>query len=82
MAWETAGRLAALQLGGRLEITITGTGLVLTAGKTDDSGAVGRTEWDQAAFAVTQDRRGCPSTLNGCSPPSASEAATNPSSRL
>jgi protein-L-isoaspartate O-methyltransferase len=42
--------LAALRPGGRLVTTITGTNLILTADKTSDGGAVGRTEWDRAGF--------------------------------
>jgi protein-L-isoaspartate O-methyltransferase len=43
-----ASWLAALRPGGRLVTTIAGTGLILTADKTDDGGALGRIEWDRA----------------------------------
>lgn len=33
--------------------TIAGTGLILTAGKMADGGAVGRIEWDRAGFMPT-----------------------------
>lgn len=42
--------LPALRPGGRLVTTIAGTGLILTADKTADGGAVGRIEWDRAGF--------------------------------
>jgi protein-L-isoaspartate O-methyltransferase len=45
-----ASWLTALRIGGRLVSTITGTNLILTADKTPDGGAVGRTEWDRAGF--------------------------------
>jgi SAM-dependent methyltransferase len=45
-----AGWLAALRPGGRLVTTIAGTNLILTADKTPDGGAAGRTEWDRAGF--------------------------------
>jgi protein-L-isoaspartate O-methyltransferase len=45
-----ASWLTALRPGGRLVTTITGTNLILTADKTEDGGAVGRTEWDRAGF--------------------------------
>ena len=43
-----ASWLAALRPGGRLVTTITGTSLIVTADKTPDGGASGRTEWDRA----------------------------------
>ncbi|MET3986294.1 protein-L-isoaspartate(D-aspartate) O-methyltransferase [Streptomyces sp. PvR034] len=46
--------LAALKPGGRMVTTIADTGLVITADKTDDGGAVGRVEWDRAGFMVTR----------------------------
>ncbi|MEU2222206.1 protein-L-isoaspartate(D-aspartate) O-methyltransferase [Streptomyces sp. NPDC018347] len=46
--------LKALQPGGRLVTTIAGTGLILTADKTPDGGAVGRIEWDRAGFMRTR----------------------------
>jgi protein-L-isoaspartate O-methyltransferase len=45
-----ASWLAALRPGGRLVTTITGTNLIITADKTSDGGASGRTEWDRAGF--------------------------------
>ncbi|MET8563209.1 protein-L-isoaspartate(D-aspartate) O-methyltransferase [Streptomyces flaveolus] len=45
-----ASWLRALRTGGRLVTTIAGTGLILTADKTADGGAVGRIEWDRAGF--------------------------------
>jgi protein-L-isoaspartate O-methyltransferase len=49
-----AGWLAALRPGGRLVSTITGTNLIITADKTPDGGAIGRTEWDRAGFMSTR----------------------------
>ncbi|MFC5220475.1 protein-L-isoaspartate O-methyltransferase family protein [Streptomyces coerulescens] len=46
--------LQALKTGGRLVTTIAGTGLILTADKTADGGAVGRIEWDRAGFMRTR----------------------------
>ncbi|WP_328871242.1 protein-L-isoaspartate(D-aspartate) O-methyltransferase [Streptomyces sp. NBC_00287] len=46
--------LRALRAGGRLVTTLAGTGLLITANKTDDGGAAGRVEWDRAAFMVTR----------------------------
>lgn len=46
--------LRALRPGGRLVTTIAGTGLILTADKTADGGAVGRIEWDRAGFMRTR----------------------------
>jgi SAM-dependent methyltransferase len=45
-----ASWLAALRPGGRLVTTLTGTGLLMTANKTPDGGAVGHTEWYRAGF--------------------------------
>ncbi len=45
-----ASWLAALRPGGRLVTTLTGTSLIITADKTPDGGAAGRTEWDRAGF--------------------------------
>jgi protein-L-isoaspartate O-methyltransferase len=42
--------LAALRPGGRLVTTIAGTNLIVTADRTPDGGAAGRTEWDRAGF--------------------------------
>src|SRR5216683_3129727 len=49
-----ASWLAALRPGGRLVTSITGTSLIVTAGKTPDGGAAGRTEWDRAGFMDTR----------------------------
>ncbi|XXJ55843.1 protein-L-isoaspartate(D-aspartate) O-methyltransferase [Embleya sp. MST-111070] len=46
--------LAALRRGGRFATTITGTGLIVTADRTDDGGAVGVVEWDRAQFMGTR----------------------------
>ena len=45
-----ASWLAALRPGGRLVTTLTGTSLIVTATKTPDGGAAGRTEWERAGF--------------------------------
>ena len=45
-----ASWLAALRPGGRLVTTLAGTGLIVTATKTPDGGAAGRTEWERAGF--------------------------------
>ncbi len=45
-----ASWLTALRPGGRLVTPIAGTTLILTADKTPDGGAAGRTEWDRGAF--------------------------------
>ena len=45
-----ASWLTALRPGGRLVAPIAGTALILTADKTPDGGAAGRTEWDRGAF--------------------------------
>ena len=49
-----ASWLTALRPGGRLVTTITGTSLIVTADKTPDGGAAGRTEWDRAGFMHTR----------------------------
>ena len=49
-----ASWLAALRPGGRLVTTIAGTALIVTADKTGDGGAIGRTEWDRAGFMHTR----------------------------
>ncbi|SFO13212.1 Protein-L-isoaspartate O-methyltransferase [Streptomyces sp. cf124] len=46
--------LQALRRGGRFVTTLAGTGLILTADKTEDGGAVGRIEWDRAGFMPTR----------------------------
>ena len=55
--------LVALRPGGRLVTTIAGTGLILTADKTDDGGAIGRIEWDRAGFMVSRHGPGYPPPL-------------------
>ncbi|MEU3510816.1 protein-L-isoaspartate(D-aspartate) O-methyltransferase [Streptomyces longwoodensis] len=46
--------LAALRPHGRLVTTLAGTGLIITADRTDDGGAVGRVEPDPAGFMQTR----------------------------
>jgi protein-L-isoaspartate O-methyltransferase len=46
--------LAALRPGGRLVTTLAGTGLIVTADKTQDGGAQGRVELDAAGFMRTR----------------------------
>ncbi len=55
-----ASWLAALRPQGRLVTPIAGTMLILTADKTPDGGAAGRTEWDRAAFMAAQADPGAP----------------------
>ncbi|WP_329030994.1 hypothetical protein [Streptomyces sp. NBC_01423] len=56
--------LSALAPGGRLVTTIAGTGLIITADKTEDGGARGRVEWDRAAFMATRTGAAYPPPLN------------------
>ncbi len=49
-----ASWLAALHPGGRLVTVLAGTGLIVTADKTPDGGAAGRTEWDRAGFMAAR----------------------------
>ena len=58
-----ASWLAALKPGGRLVTTITGTNLILTADKTEDGGASGRTEWDRAGFMHSRSGPGYPPAI-------------------
>lgn len=58
-----ASWLAALRPGGRLVTTLTGTNLIVTADKTPDGGATGRTEWDRAGFMHTRTSPGYSSGL-------------------
>ena len=58
-----ASWLTALRPGGRLVTTIARTGLILTADKTDDGGAMGRIEWDRAGFMVSRNGPGYPPPL-------------------
>ncbi|MEY7974969.1 methyltransferase domain-containing protein [Streptomyces pilosus] len=56
--------LAALAPGGRLVTTLAGTGLIITADKTEDGGAIGRVEWDRGAFMATRTGDDYPPALN------------------
>ncbi len=58
-----ASWLSALRPGGRLVTTITGTTLIITADKTSDGGAAGRTEWDCAGFMPTRSGPDYPPSL-------------------
>jgi protein-L-isoaspartate O-methyltransferase len=58
-----ASWLAALRPGGRLVTVLAGTGLIVTAGKTPDGGAAGRTEWDRAGFMAARSSPDYPPTL-------------------
>ncbi|MBZ6253601.1 protein-L-isoaspartate(D-aspartate) O-methyltransferase [Streptomyces olivaceus] len=49
-----ASWLAALAPAGRLVTTLAGTGLIVTADKTEDGGAEGRVEWDRGSFMTTR----------------------------
>ncbi|QRX95790.1 protein-L-isoaspartate(D-aspartate) O-methyltransferase [Streptomyces noursei] len=49
-----ASWLASLRPGGRLVTTLAGTGLIVTADKTEDGGAVGRVAPDAAGFMRTR----------------------------
>jgi protein-L-isoaspartate O-methyltransferase len=49
-----ASWLTSLRPGGRLVTTIAGTGLIVTADKTDDGGAAGRVEYEGAGFMRTR----------------------------
>ena len=68
-----ASWLAALSPGGRLVTTLAGTGLILTASKTPNGGAAGRTEWERARFMHARTSpdyppdplRAIPGALNG-----------------
>ncbi|WP_413752602.1 protein-L-isoaspartate(D-aspartate) O-methyltransferase [Streptomyces sp. R-74717] len=56
--------LTALTPGGRLVTTIAGTGLIVTADKTEDGGATGRVEWDRGSFMATRAGDDYPPALN------------------
>ena len=58
-----ASWLTALRPGGRLVTTITGTNLIITADKTPDGGASGRTEWDRAGFMHSRSGPGYPTAV-------------------
>ncbi|WP_086733292.1 methyltransferase domain-containing protein [Streptomyces glaucescens] len=61
-----AGWLTALRPGGRLVTTISNTGLIIVADKTDDGGAAGHVAWDRASFMATRSGDDYPaSTLDG-----------------
>ncbi|MEV6120746.1 methyltransferase domain-containing protein [Streptomyces sp. NPDC052077] len=49
-----ASWLSALAPKGRLVTNLAGTGLIVTADRTDDGGAEGRVEWDRASFMTTR----------------------------
>jgi protein-L-isoaspartate O-methyltransferase len=49
-----ASWLAALRPGGRLVTVLAGTGMIVTASKTPDGGAAGRTERDRAGFMASR----------------------------
>ncbi|MFI9772905.1 methyltransferase domain-containing protein [Streptomyces sp. NPDC052415] len=49
-----ASWLSALAPAGRLVTTLAGTGLIVTADKTKDGGAMGRVEWDRGSFMTTR----------------------------
>ncbi|MFC5666926.1 methyltransferase domain-containing protein [Kitasatospora misakiensis] len=59
-----ASWLAALRPGGRLVTTIADTGLIVTADKQPDGSALGRVEWDRAAFMTTRTGDDYPSLLD------------------
>lgn len=61
-----ASWLVSLRPGGRLVTTITGTNLIVTADKTPDGGASGRTEWDRAGFMHSRTGAGYPPAMLGC----------------
>jgi protein-L-isoaspartate O-methyltransferase len=54
MSCIPASWLMALRPGGRLVTTIADTGLIVTADKQPDGSAIGRVEWDRAAFMTTR----------------------------
>jgi protein-L-isoaspartate O-methyltransferase len=58
-----ASWLAALRPGGRLVTVLTGTGLLVTADKTADGGAAGRTEWYRAGFMTARNGPDYPPAL-------------------
>jgi len=58
-----ASWLAGLRPGGRMVTVLAGTGLLVTADKTPDGGAVGRVEWYRAGFMAARSRPDYPSSL-------------------
>lgn len=60
-----SGWLTALRPGGRLMTTLAGSGLIVTADKTPDGGARGRTEWHRAAFMAARAGADYPPPLLG-----------------
>ena len=63
-----ASWLAALRPGGRLVTVLAGTGLLVTADKTPDGGAAGRTEWYRAGFMAARSGPDYPSPCWSSSP--------------
>ena len=63
-----ASWLAALNPGGRIVTTITGTGLLITADRTPDGGATGRAEWYRAGFMPSRTGPGYPPPLMDAHP--------------
>ncbi|MFJ5035545.1 methyltransferase domain-containing protein [Streptomyces sp. NPDC088560] len=59
-----ASWLRALRPGGRLVTTLAGTGLILTANRTDNGGATGLIEWGRARFMATRATEDYPPMLN------------------
>ena len=59
-----ASWLGALRPAGRLVTTLANTGLILTADKQPGGGAIGRIEWDRAAFMSTRTAADYPAMLN------------------
>ncbi|MQY10214.1 Protein-L-isoaspartate O-methyltransferase [Streptomyces sp. RB5] len=59
-----ASWLTALAPGGRLVTTLTGTGLIVTADKTEDGGAEGRVSWDRGSFMTARTGDDYPPALN------------------
>lgn len=58
-----ASWLAALRPGGRLVTVLAGTGLLVTADKTPEGGAAGRTEWYRAGFMTARNGPDYPCAL-------------------
>jgi protein-L-isoaspartate O-methyltransferase len=63
-----ASWLDALRPGGRLVTTLAGTGLIITADKTPDGGAAGRTERDRAGFMAARSGADYPPGLLDATP--------------
>jgi SAM-dependent methyltransferase len=58
-----ASWLTALRPGGRLVAVLADTGLIITADKTPEGGAAGRTEWDRAGFMAARSGLDYPPSL-------------------